>query len=163
MSIWQHKGFDIALEGSQFATTINNRRVRSSSLEAAKKAINKHLDAKAVEVALNLPIVMVTQREGVVEIKRGVITGVDANTLDVVGQNIDSIRGYGRSIPMPDSEESVKVYREYVEAEKALALAKDALHARIINVRLGAFGRSKRTYGEAVQLLQQNYKSACKP
>lgn len=160
MSVWQHKGFDISLDGAQFAVQIDNRRVRSSSLAAAKKAIDKHLEKKAMEVGLNLPVLLVYERNG--DVKRGVITGLDTVSLEVMGENVDGCKGYGRATVMPDSEDNVQIFRAYIAAKHAYESAKDAFDERTVSVHFTPFGSRKDTYAGAIQELQARYAAASK-
>lgn len=161
---WQYKGFTIELTPSaSFAAEIGDKYYSGSSLSAAKKAIDKHLEEKAKDVKLSLPVVMVLGNSRFDEtnfiIKQGVITGVDQKSIEV--QGLDERRNF--EYTLPDSKANMELSLEYVKAQKVLTALKKKLEARSINLQLSGYSSLKKTpYHEAIKTLQDRYEAAKK-
>lgn len=153
---WMHKDVEIQLEGATFIATLSGKRMGASSLAAAKKAIDKHLDIKAQEVVLNLPVVVFSGTKSLAT----VVTGLNTTTLELIAN--PPIPWLFGGYTLPDDEESREVYAAMVAAEKALMAAQKALKARHISTHFYTSRRPFTTYGEAIVMLQKSYDDAKK-
>ena len=152
---WNHKGIEIELSGASFVAAVDGKRISASSLNGAKKAIDKHLQLKAQEVPIRLEVARIDE-DGKVE--HFVIVGIDPETLEPKWEG-PTPRLYGGSF-YPDDEESVRVYRAYKKAEAEYERARAALQARIVSTRFLDNRRYKTNYGQALEQLQKNYADA---
>lgn len=158
MSKWVHRGHDVVLEGASFVHTATGKRVRSSSLAAATKAIDKYLDTQSKTVPISLPVVFLqtvdwnqSQAGEVGTVTRGVITGIsDENRIMGLPSN--------RKFTMPDSEENAALISTYILAEAAFDAAKNTVEDRVI----ASYFNSKASHAETVAKLQASYDAALK-
>jgi hypothetical protein len=162
---WTHRGIEIDLRGERFAAKVGDKNVILPSVSAVKKAIDKHLEAKAKEVSISLPVIVRIRRDRRIDNKRDrvihcVITGLDATTMRAVGIVIPE--GWsGRSV-LPDTAENVKLLEALVDADEAQTAAQEAIEGRSVGTSFAGYGRSKNTYSEALALLHQSYERAKK-
>ena len=165
---WNHKGFEIDMQGAFFATEIDNKRISLSSLNGVKKAIDKHLDAKAQEVTISLPVVIRiskgrfsreagTDHDKVIHC---VITGVDAETKKVVG--ITPPAGWGVYCVLPDTPENTKALETLIAAEEDVSKAKRNIEGSSVGTSFVGVGRKGNSYSEAIELLKKSYERANK-
>ena len=165
---WRHRGFEIELLGASFCTDVGSKHISLSSLNAVKKAIDKHLDAKAQEVTLNLPVVVRIAKERSYRqesgepdrVVRGVITGMDQESRAATGLDIPD--GWTQHTVLPDTPDNVKRLRVLIQAEAAHEKAEEAIEGREVGMFFHGHGRIKRPYSESVQLLVESYKKAQK-
>ena len=154
---WEHKGIAISLDGASFVGEVNGKRFRSSSLVAAKKAIDKQLEAKAQEVSLRMNLVRISESG---KVNHFVLIGIDPITLEPQWDGENPSR-YGGSF-YPDDKESLRVHQECEKAEEAFEKAKDVRNARIVSLYFHNDRRHKVTYAQAVEQVQKRYEDAKK-
>ena len=159
---WEHKGIAIEMSGPKFIAEVNGKRIGKPSLAAAKKAIDKEIEATA-EVSLPVVILLVSssyRNEGKKKIVHGVITGLDRDSREVIG--IDPPNEFRRSMVLPESKENTKRLERYIQAEAAWKVAESAVEGRSVGASFRGCGRGQRPFGESVAKLQESYARAQK-
>lgn len=166
MAEWNHRGFEITMQGANFAVQVGGKRVLASSINAAKKAVDKHLDAKATAAVLNLPVVFFRsprigfrgskREEG--SIMHGAITGLDPETRSVVG--VKDMDGEKDECVLPDSESNTALILEFIATEKKYNELRTKIDSRSVSVHFNSYGRKKPLYSDQVMKLQEGYKRA---
>jgi len=160
---WTHKDHEINLVGERFRTLIAGKSCAYPSLEACKKAIDKHLDVKATAVELNLPVVVLRSKglygrsTGEGEAVFAAITGVDPSDNKVQGVRRD---GFRNDYVLPASKENEKIINDFLRAERDAAKAKKAIEARSFGTYIHQVRGKNMPYADAVTLLQQRYEKA---
>ena len=166
---WEHRGIAIEMSGPNFIAAFDGKNVVKSSLAAAKKAIDKEIEAKAEEqaVTLSLPVVILLagssyRSEGKKKkIVHGVITGLDRDSREVIG--IDPPNGFWWSMVLPESKENTKRLERYIKAEAAWKVAESAVEGRSVDTSFRGNGRTQgQPFGESVAKLQESYARAQK-
>ena len=160
---WEHKGIAIEMSGANFIAEVNGKRIGKPSLAAAKKAIDKEIEATA-EVSLPVVILLVSssyRNEGKKKIVHGVITGLDRDSREVIG--IDPPNEFRRSMVLPESKENTKRLERYIQAEAAWKVAESAVEGRSVDTSFRGNGRTQgQPFGESVAKLQESYARAQK-
>lgn len=136
MSTWSHKGIEIeALPSGQFKAMFGDIAIIKGSLATIKKDIDRRLDAKAKEVALDLPVVIVRvptwRSEAPHLVERATITGISSDKNKILG--IDPPDGYRNGFALPFSEENELLLRGWLDhymEEKRLKQIVDELAVR---------------------------------
>ena len=159
---WEHKGIAIEMSGPKFIAEVNGKRIGKPSLAAAKKAIDKEIEATAEEqaVTLSLPVVILLVSYRKKKIVHGVITGLDRDSREVIG--IDPPNEFRRSMVLPESKENTKRLERYIQAEAAWKVAESAVEGRSVGASFRGCGRGQRPFGESVAKLQESYARAQK-
>ena len=164
---WEHRGIAIEMSGPNFIAEIDGNNVVKSSLAAAKKAIDREIEAKAESqaVTLSLPVVILLEsssyrNEGKKKIVHGVITGLDRDRREVIG--IDPPNEFRRSMVLPESKENTKRLERYIQAEAAWKVAESAVEGRSVSTTFGWGYRRAQAFGESVAKLQESYARAQK-
>lgn len=162
-SQWKHRDFDIELRGERFGVKIGTEFIFRASLNAVKKAIDKHLDERAKAAKLSLPVVILLKRgrhakedEGPV-ISHAVITDVDPTGMCITGS-----AGEGSEC-LPDSPANESILRHLFETEKLLESLKSKVNERTVRRSFRSFGRHEMSYSEMVADLQKSYDNAAHP
>lgn len=160
MSQWDYKGHTITMDGAIFVATVGEKKIRASSLDAARKAIGKQLEVKAQEVEMNLPVLLVHSRRYSEKrvVTESAITGIDPDTLRVKGFPEEASRSLQDVLPY--SASNAKLVADYDEAERVFFDLQSKVKARSVETYFGGYGRSKVLYGEAVLRLQESYDKA---
>ena len=162
-SKWEHKGIAIEMSGPKFIAEVNGKRIGKPSLAAAKKAIDKEIEATA-EVSLPVVILLVSssyRNEGKKKIVHGVITGLDRDSREVIG--IDPPNEFRRSMVLPESKENTKRLERYIQAEAAWKVAESAVEGRSVSATFRGYRRAQgQPFGESVAKLQESYARAQK-
>ena len=160
---WEHKGIAIEMSGPKFIAEVNGKRIGKPSLAAAKKAIDKEIEATA-EVSLPVVILLVSssyRNEGKKKIVHGVITGLDRDSREVIG--IDPPNEFRRSMVLPESKENTKRLERYIQAEAAWKVAESAVEGRSVSATFRGYRRAQgQPFGESVAKLQESYARAQK-
>ena len=160
---WEHKGIAIEMSGPNFIAEVNGKRIGKPSLAAAKKAIDKEIEATA-EVSLPVVILLVSssyRNEGKKKIVHGVITGLDRDSREVIG--IDPPNEFRRSMVLPESKENTKRLERYIQAEAAWKVAESAVEGRSVSATFRYSRRAQgQPFGESVAKLQESYARAQK-
>ena len=160
---WEHKGIAIEMSGANFIAEVNGKRIGKPSLAAAKKAIDKEIEATA-EVSLPVVILLVSssyRNEGKKKIVHGVITGLDRDSREVIG--IDPPNEFRRSMVLPESKENTKRLERYIQAEAAWKVAESAVEGRSVSINFRGYRRAQgQPFGESVAKLQESYARAQK-
>ena len=160
---WEHKGIAIEMSGPNFIAEVNGKRIGKPSLAAAKKAIDKEIEATA-EVSLPVVILLVSssyRNEGKKKIVHGVITGLDRDRREVIG--IDPPNEFRRSMVLPESKENTKRLERYIQAEAAWKVAESAVEGRSVSATFRGYRRAQgQPFGESVAKLQESYARAQK-
>ena len=165
---WEHRGIAIEMSGPNFIAEVNGKRIGKPSLAAAKKAIDKEIEATAEEqaVTLSLPVVILLvsssyRNEGKKKIVHGVITGLDRDSREVIG--IDPPNEFRRSMVLPESKENTKRLERYIQAEAAWKVAESAVEGRSVSATFRYSRRAQgQPFGESVAKLQESYARAQK-
>ena len=160
---WEYKGIAIEMSGANFIAEVNGKRIGKPSLAAAKKAIDKEIEATA-EVSLPVVILLVSssyRNEGKKKIVHGVITGLDRDSREVIG--IDPPNEFRRSMVLPESKENTKRLERYIQAEAAWKVAESAVEGRSVSATFRGYRRAQgQPFGESVAKLQESYARAQK-
>ena len=160
---WEHKGIAIEMSGPNFIAEVNGKRIGKPSLAAAKKAIDKEIEATA-EVSLPVVILLVSssyRNEGKKKIVHGVITGLDRDSREVIG--IDPPNEFRRSMVLPESKENTKRLERYIQAQAAWKVAESAVEGRSVSATFRGYRRAQgQPFGESVAKLQESYARAQK-
>ena len=160
---WEHRGIAIEMSGPNFIAEVNGKRIGKPSLAAAKKAIDKEIEATA---EVSLPVVILLEsssyrNEGKKKIVHGVITGLDRDRREVIG--IDPPNEFRRSMVLPESKENTKRLERYIQAEAAWKVAESAVEGRSVSATFRGYRRAQgQPFGESVAKLQESYARAQK-
>lgn len=155
---WKHREIDIELDDACFTATVGKKKIRTSSLAAAKKAIDKEFAAKAATVDLRLPLLNFRFDNGKEIVTKHVLIGLDPTTLEPQYEGDAPNRRRGNLFP--DDEESLRVCREFEVVEAAYEKAKDARCGRLVSTWFDAGRKSGTTYARAIEQIQARYAAA---
>ena len=150
-----------ALKGMEYPA--GYRIITPDELAAAKKAIDREIEAKeeSQAVTLSLPVVILLVSYRKKKIVHGVITGLDRDSREVIG--IDPPNEFRRSMVLPESKENTKRLERYIQAEAAWKVAESAVEGRSVSATFRGYRRAQgQPFGESVAKLQESYARAQK-
>jgi len=149
-----HRDTAIELQGEYFWYSLDNKRQSSSSVAAAKKAIDKHFESKAAERQINLPVLEVLSDGSVIH---SVIIGLDDNLRPI---GLSAKYRSGLMVDTPDNEDLAAAYfatkKAYEDAQEKWRSATFSAHISDMD------GRKNRLKVDAVQILVNRYNEAKK-
>lgn len=154
---WNYKGIEIEMRGEKFYAAMDDTAIVKPSLAAAKREIDKRLDAKAKLVTLNLPVVVLRvsfiseddeKRPDIIE--KAIITGVDESNR-ILG--IASLEGYRTCYALPYSVENAKILADYRHHQTEERRLRNIIESLNIPTRFD----ENRRYAECVEIIQKQH------